>query len=83
MLEQRVADVVFEAPLRMRTCRPVKGGELVWSYTLLNDGRGPGDVQIIVEVVEADASRTRLDARSVSITCRRGGDAKRNLGAPR
>ena len=67
MLEQRVADVGFQTAPDEDLINPNKGGELVWSYTLLNDGRGPGDVQVIVEVVEADGSRTRLDARSVSI----------------
>ena len=67
LLEQRVADVVFDGAPTEDLVNPVKGGELIWSYSILNEGRGPGDVQIIVEVVEADGSRTRLDARSVSI----------------
>ena len=67
LLEQRVADVVFDGAPSEDLVNPVKGGELIWSYSILNEGRGPGDVQIIVEVVEADGSRTRLDARSVSI----------------
>ena len=67
LLEQRVADVVFDPAPTEDLVNPVKGGELLWSYAVLNDGRGPGDVQIIVEVVEADGSRTRLDARSISI----------------
>lgn len=67
LLEQRVADVGFERAPTEDLINPVKGGELLWSYTVVNDGRGPGNVQIIVEVVEADGSRTRLDARSISI----------------
>mgnify|MGYP001180250194 CR=1 FL=1 len=67
LLEQRVAEVVFDDAPTEDLLNPVKGGELIWSYTAVNLGRGPGDVQIIVEVVEADGSRTRLDARSLSI----------------
>lgn len=67
LLEQRVADVVFDGEPDETLVNPVKGGELVWSYSIVNLGRGPGDVQIIVEVVEADGGRTRLDARSINI----------------
>jgi hypothetical protein len=67
LLEQRVAEVAFDGAPTEGLVNPVRGGELIWSYTVVNLGRGPGDVQIIVEVVEADGSRTRLDARSLSI----------------
>lgn len=67
LLEQRVAEVAFDGVPDETLVNPIKGGEIEWSYSVLNLGRGPGDVQIIVEVVEADGSRTRLDARSINI----------------
>ena len=67
LLEQRVPVFGFDTTPFERVDAGHVGGSIHYGYTVLNSGKGAGDVQVIVEVVAGDGTRTRIDARSLSI----------------
>jgi hypothetical protein len=67
LLEQRVPMFTFNgAPFEAVDSGHI-GGSIRYGYSVLNVGKGPGEAQVIVEVVASDGTRTRIDARSMPI----------------
>lgn len=68
LLEQRVPVFAFagEGPEEQLRDASV-GGAIDYNYAVVNHGRTAGDVQMLVEVVAADGTRTRIDARSLAV----------------
>ncbi len=68
-LEQRVPDFTFVGePAVKYTGDSVRVDETVEiSATIINNGNAEGDVQIVLELVESNGARTRVDARQLQV----------------
>ncbi|MEC8608921.1 MAG: hypothetical protein VXY42_00280 [Candidatus Thermoplasmatota archaeon] len=69
-LEQRVPDFTFAGePMVKYSGDSVRIGETVEvSALIINNGNADGDVQIVLELVESNGARTRVDARQLQIS---------------
>jgi len=67
IIEQRIAHYAFSTP-QMSPSKDLHANEQVDLAVLIsNDGKAAGSAQLVLELVESNGARTRLDAREITI----------------